>query len=197
MDHPLGEYAVRMGNEKGIALVTVFVILASMAVLMSGVYYLITGSTRSAARHTSFQSAQTSGESGLGQLASLIDRVAVSGFNPPAPPGYGVNVSQWGSLQIFGDYIRDDADRPVGWTCSQASPDINYTVTTPEGSYAVDACVKRISAGGIAGSGKGLEFLRTSSGSADNESLFEVTVWVTGPDGEARSERQASIRAFY
>lgn len=184
-------------NEKGMALATVFIILASMAVLMSGVYYLIQGSTRSASQQISYQTARTSGESGLGQLASLIDRVAVSGFSPPAPPGYGVNTSQWGSLQAFGDYVRNDTNRPAGWTCSQSSPDINYTVNTQEGTFTVDACVVRVSAGEISGSGKGLEFLRTSPGSANNESLLEVTVWVTGPDGENRSERQASVRAFY
>ncbi len=182
-------------GERGIALAVVLIVLASMAVLMSGVYYLISGSTRSANTHVSFQATRSTGESGLGQAASLIDRVAVTGFDPPAPSGYGVNLNVWGNLQTFGDFIRGEANRPG--PCSQANPDISYAVTGQRGDMQVAACVTRVSAGSIAGSGGGMEFLRTSQGTADQESLFEVTVWVTGPDGETQAQRQASIRAFH
>jgi len=185
-------------DQQGMALITVLVVLASMALLMSGVYTLVSDNTRSAVDQVRYQAARGSGESGMGQLASLINRVAVPNFKPPAPPGYGV---QWTSRQAFGDYIRGQAGRGgaagAPAPCEQDDPDIQYTVSAQQENFSVAACIDRVSAGAIAGTSGGMVFARTSKGTADSESLLEVTIWVTGARGEIHSQHQATMRAFH
>jgi len=188
---------VKADQERGVALITVLVVLAAMALLMTGVYTLVSDSTRSASQNTRYQEAKAAGVAAMGQVASLIDRVAVPNFKPAAPQGYGV---QWTSLANFGAYIRDEVARGATSApnpCTQTSPDISYQVQTNQGQASVAACVKKMAAGGIAGSGSNVVFARTNRGTSNNESLFEVTVWVTGPNGETRAQREATIRGFY
>lgn len=186
-------------KERGVALITVLVVLASMALLMTGVFTLVRESTESASTNTRYQEAKGVGKAAMGQVASLINQVAVPGFQPPAPPGYGV---QW-NRDDFGKYVRDEMTRSSATAggapdpCSQSDPDISYTVQTNQGTVDVVACVERISAGGLSGSGTGQVFARTSQGTANNESLFEVTVWASGGNGEVRAQRQATIRGYY
>lgn len=186
----------RRGQE-GVALISVLVVLASMALLMTGVYSLVSESTRSAGKNVTYQTTRGLAESGMGQIGSLIRRVVLPNFDPAAPPGYGV---QW-NRQAFGDYLRDQVDRAGAAgapnPCTQANPDIAYTANTTGGPVPVAACITRVSAGSIPGSGGGEIFARTSRGTADNQSMFEVTVWVDGPDNQVVAQRLATARGFH
>lgn len=197
----------RAGNESGMALVTVIVVLASMALLISGVYTLVTEGSRSANYQIRFDTARAAGETGLGQVASLIDRISNPNFNPPAPEGYGV---QWASRENFGDYLRgdnavgggslraSDADAPTETECVNGEKtDIEFTANTEEGPVDVKACVIVRHEGGLSGSGQGQVFARTSPGTADRETLLEVTIWAQGSQDAVNSQFRSSVRAFH
>lgn len=212
---------MREGSESGMALVTVLIFLGAMGLLMAGVYSLVFEGTRSANQNVSYQVSFSSSMSGTERLESLINRVAIPGYNPPAPPGYGVQADKcggsgavinnngvWDSCQAFADYLRDQIDRghadaegdhypsDPNKVCDQNRPDIRYTVPTSDGQVTVAICVQRAGAGSLPGSGSGVIFANAQGNVANSQSGFEVDVWASG-SRSARSQLQGVARGIY
>jgi type II secretory pathway pseudopilin PulG len=187
-----------------VALVTVLVVLASIAVLMAGVFSLVSEGTRSAREEVEFQTTRSLSAGGLQQSEHIIDAVCRLGFFPPAPSGAGVlvnataNDGQWNSRQDFGDYLRGSVTRADGDgpdPCTQANPDLQYQVNTSSGAIEVRACIFHRDKSSIAGTGSGPVFARTSQGLAAKQNLYELTVWASGPS-ELMGQYQAVARDF-
>jgi len=192
-------------NESGVALVTVLILLGAMALLMAGVYQLVSEGTRSATEGISYRVSHSTAVSGGERLDSLIDRVSIVGFSPPAPPGYGVVVSstngdgQWNSRQDFADYLRNQISRNAGdgpIPCTQSNPDMRYTVPTPSGQVTVVMCVQRSGASALPGSGSGVIFANASGNTADDQIGFEVDVWASG-SRQALAQVQGVARGIH
>ena len=197
---------MRRGDEAGVAMVTVMLVLGSIALLMSGVYSLVSEGTRSARDEVRLEVTRSVSLSGTERVEALIRRVSVAGFTPAAPDGYGVQADKcdgtstsntgngiWDTCQAFADFMRDELSRAEGdgdhypgdpdLACDQDRPDIAYTVPTAEGDVDVAICVSRQAAGALPGSGAGYVFARAEGNLADSQSLFRVQVWATGPRG--------------
>lgn len=206
MEHSPGQPTVsRAHPESGVALVTVLILLGSMALLMAGVYQLVSEGTRSANEGISYRVSFSSAVSGGDRLDSLIDQATIPGFSPPAPPGYGVVVSstsgdgQWNSRQAFADFLRNQLSRAGGdgpSPCTQNDPDIRYTVPAPSGQVTVVMCVRRSGASALPGSGSGVIFANASGNTADEQIGFEVDVWASG-SRQALAQVQGVARGIH
>ena len=192
-------------DEKGVALVTVLILLGAMALLMAGVYQLVSEGTRSAVQGSSYRVSYSSAVSGAQRLDSLIKRVSIPGFDPPAPAGYGVVVDptngdgEWNSREDFGDYLRNDLTRNNGdgpIPCTQDNPDLRYTVPTPSGQVNVAMCVQRNGSGPLPGTGAGVIFANSQGNVASGQSGFEVDVWATG-SRQALAQVQGVARGIH
>ncbi|KPV40627.1 hypothetical protein AN478_05510 [Thiohalorhabdus denitrificans] len=182
-----------MSSERGVALVTVMVVLASLALLIAGVYSLVTEGTRSARDNVHFQSTRSLSNAGLQHAASVADSVCRLGFFPDAPAGAGV---QWSSLADFASYLRGTETRSGGGgpdPCTQGNPDIQYQ--DPASGIQVRACVYHREKGIVAGAGSGPVFTQGAKGKQAVQNLFEITVWAEGPR-EVLGQYQAAARYF-
>lgn len=192
MDRSPDQHAVNQ-PEKGVALVTVLVVLASIALLMSGVYSLVSEGTRSARENVHFQTTRSLSDSGVKHAASVIDSVCRLGFFPDAPAGAGV---QWADREAFAEYLRGTGSRADGGgpqPCTQSDPDIQYT--DPGTGIVVRACVHHRHKSTLAGSGGGPVFTQGTQGKEAIQNLFEITVWASGPE-EIAGQYQAAARYF-
>ncbi len=192
-------------TERGVALMAVLVVLASIALLSTGVFLLVSEGSRSAAQQVKFRITRSLSQSALEQSSGLIEALSIPGFSPAVPRGYGVAVGgedQWNSRQAFADYLRDQNERASGGTgqgpnpCTQAQPDLRYTVQSEVGQVTVTACVERVVTGPLRGSGAGVIFARSGGNLADQEGLFRVTVWATGPQ-VVRAQVEGIARGLY
>lgn len=201
---------MRIGTgEEGVALITVVIVLGSMALLAGGVSVLVMEGTKSANRQVSYRVSYASSVNGAERTEALINLVSVAGYEPEAPPNYGVQAGtdpddcgagivsgEWPCLQAFGDYLRDNTSRPSGWTCSRNSPDIRFKAPDSGGDVRVDVCVVPASAGSLPGTGAGVEFAKTDGNIATDQSVFEVEVWATG-SRDALAQVQGVARGIY
>ncbi|MFP4560208.1 MAG: hypothetical protein ACLFRB_02710 [Thiohalorhabdus sp.] len=182
-----------MSSERGVALVTVLVVLASIALLMAGVYSLVVEGTRSARDNIQFQSTRSLSDTGLEHAASVADSVCRLGFFPDAPEGAGV---QWSSRTSFAEYLRGTETRSEGGgpePCTESDPDIRYE--DPATGIEVRACVHHGDKSTLAGSGSGPVFTQGAQGKEAVQNLFEITVWAEGPQ-EVVGQYQAAARYF-
>lgn len=188
---------MRREGERGIALVVVLVVLASMALLMSGVYSLVSEGSRSARSHARLEAARSVAGNGLEQVEAVVESVAVPG-QPVGMPGRYAGQVQWATPDDFADYIRDEATRPAAQEpCNEGNPDIQFAMGGSGETVTVAACVVRRGAGGIPGTGAGAEFARSSGNVADQESLLQVTVWARGQRSGTVAQLEAVVRALY
>lgn len=204
MDRSPDQHAVKH-PEGGVALVTVLVVLASIALLMSGVYSLVSEGTRSARENVHFQTTRSLSANGVKQAASVIDSVCRLGFFPDAPPGSGVNLGNkgqgpgWNSREQFAEYLRGSGERPDDpnssgkLECLQTNPDIYYQ--DPNTGIEVRACVHHRGKSTLAGSGAGPVFTKGAQGKEAIQNLFDITVWASG-SAEVTGQYQAAARYF-
>lgn len=192
-------------EESGVALVTVLILLGAMALLMTGVYQLVSEGTHSAGEGVSYRVAHNVSVGGGDRLDALIDQVSIPGFSPPAPPGYGIVIDpttgdgQWNSRQDFADYLRSQIPRNAGDgpnPCTQNNPDIAYTVPAPSGQVNVAMCVRRSAVSGPPGNASGVIFANSQGSIASDQIGFEVDVWATG-SRQALAQVQGVARGIH
>jgi hypothetical protein len=188
---------VRRGDERGIVLVVVLVVLASIALLMSGVYSLISEGGRSARSHVQLGAVRSVAGNGLDQVEAVVESVAIPG-QPVGLPGRYAGQVQWAAPDDFADYVRGEASRPGAQDpCSEGNPDIQFDMAGSGETVTVAACAERMGAGSIPGTGAGAEFARSSGNVADQESLLRVRVWARGQRSGTVAQLEAVVRALY
>lgn len=170
-------------GERGVALITVIIVLGTVAVLFAGASTIIQEGVRTSNKMVRFQTTQSVGETGIQNLDVLLKLLSQygKGNNPTADFGYA---NGWNAAD-FAAFLRGElSNRPAGVPdpCNQENPDLSLQ---PMGSeVTVTVCAERVSAGGLAGSGAGVVHGRVTGGAASNESLVQLTIWSKNQDGE-------------
>ncbi|MEF8793608.1 hypothetical protein [Thiohalorhabdus sp.] len=187
----MSPYPQTRNPEAGVALAMVLVVLASIALLVTGVHVLVREGSRTAGDQMAFESARTSAEAGLGQLASLVLQSS-QGAVPTG--GYGLNTSNW-TRDDFQAFVRGDEDaRTAAATpCNAGNPDVRYNIQGTQGPMQVAACVT-LAGEDVAGEGGGVGMLATDAGGGTAAQMFETTIWVTNTQTQAQSQMRASMR---
>ena len=189
---------MRRGDERGIALVVVLVVLASMALLMSGVYSLVSEGSRSARSHARLGAVRSVAGNGLDQLEAVVKSVAIPGQPVDLPARYSNQLDAKWTAEGFAAYVRGEQGRPAGaGDCTEGNPDIQFDMAGSGETVTVSACAVRRGAGSIPGTGSGAEFARSSGNVADQESLLQVTVWARGQRSGTVAQLEAVVRALY
>lgn len=182
-------------DQSGVALITVIVVLGSMALLLTGVYSLVFEGGKSGRGQVRYELTRDFGEGGIDQMDALIKWISRAGSGASAPSGMGYS-NGW-DRDSFAAYLRGEADRSnfsgVG-SCSQTTPDIEYT--THNGEVRIAICVVEATSGSMAGQGTGVVHGRVSGGGKASESEVFLAIWAEGPE-ESIAQFRALGRTIY